>query len=302
MTNKRILIIGEPCIDVIHKADGRILNEHGGISYSVVASSILGDGVEVVPIIGLHESDAGYFVNLFNQLGNVNLSGMYRSKIRTRRVDLFYEDENRRWECSTLPTEPAPLEWILKFLPADGIHVNLISGTDINLSDLQYVREASRGSIIHLDLHNIVMRHLPDGKRVRGPREDYLSWCECADTIQLNEDEATVIDITKPSFDDLAKKILSVGPEVVIITLAERGMLFYQLDNKEFTKKYFPPKKVNVVDPTGSGDVFGAAFLHYLVLGMSFNDAAEKAFDLAVFKAGVAGPSGMIKWAENHEL
>ncbi|MGC8594850.1 MAG: carbohydrate kinase family protein [Candidatus Kryptoniota bacterium] len=297
--SKRIIVVGEPCIDVIHKADGRMFNEHGGISYSVVASSILDEDFEIVPVIGLHEADAQYFLNLFSQLSNVNLSGIYATGIRTRRVDLFYEDENQRWECSTVPAEPTPLNRILNFLPADGIHVNLISGADIALNDLQSLRKASMGAIIHLDLHNIVMQHLPNGKRVRASREDYLSWCECADTVQLNEEEAKVIDRTGPSFDVLAGKILSAGPRVVIITLAERGMLFYQKENKGFTKKYFLPQKVDVVDPTGSGDVLGAAFLHHIVSGLSFLEAAQKAFDMAVLKTGVAGPSGMLRWIGN---
>lgn len=294
--NRKILIIGEPCIDVIHKADGRVLNEPGGISYSIVASSILNDDVEVIPLIGLHEDDSQYFLNLFKQLSNVNLSGIYPANSRTRRVDLFYEDENRRWECSTLPAGPTPLDWILQFLPADGVHVNLISGGDITLSDLKFVRRMSRGAIVHLDLHNIVMQHMSDGKRIRGPRDDYLSWCECADTVQLNEEEANTIDREKPAFDELASKVLSVGPKVLVITLAERGMLFYKLEGREFTKKYFPPKKTVVVDPTGSGDVFGAGFLHYLVLGLEFEDAVQRAFDLATFKVGVAGPSGLLSW------
>lgn len=292
----RVLVIGEPCIDVIHKVDGKIYNEHGGITYSVVAGGLLDDGVEVVPVIGLHGEDAPYFTQLLEQLAPVNLSAIYRVDFPTRRVNLFYEDENNRWECSTQPIEPTPFERIAPFLPAEGIHLNLISGSDIALSTMQKIREAAPGTHIHLDLHNIVMKLLPDSKRVRAPRNDYLDWCRLADTVQMNEDEASVIDDSVSDRRVLAEKVLETGAKAFIVTLAEKGFILFEKNNGKISEQFFPPRQTNVVDPTGSGDVLGAAFLHAVVRGRDFRQAAELGAEMAAKKVAAAGPGGMLRW------
>ncbi len=289
-----MLVIGEPCIDVIHKANGKVYHEHGGISYSIVAGSIVDDGIETLPIIGIAKEDSQYFQSLFDRLGRLNSSGIYESGTPVRRVDLFYEDENNRWECSTQPISPTPFEKVALFLPADGIHLNLIGGNDIDLDTLKLIRQTSPRSHIHLDLHNIVMRRLADGKRVRGPRPDYLEWSKLADTVQMNEEEAVAIDIETKDLVTLAEKILGTGVKAVVVSLAERGLSLYEKEGRRVIERILPARKVDVVDPTGSGDVFGAVFLRAVLNGKSFKDAAEAGVEIASKKVAAAGPSGLI--------
>jgi sugar/nucleoside kinase (ribokinase family) len=296
----RVLVIGEPCIDVIHKADGRTYREHGGISYSIVGSGVLDDGIEVVPIIGLHPEDESYFRDLFRQMSSVNTAGIYSTRTRTRHVDLFYEDENNRWECCTKPIEPTTFNRIRPFLPAEGIHVNLISGNDIEIQTMKLIRSLSANSHIHLDLHNIVMQHLPDGKRVRTARRDYLEWCSYADTVQLNREEAEVIDSSGPTKQELARSILSTGTKAVVITLAENGVLLFTNESGSLIENRFLPQTSDTIDPTGCGDVFGAAFLHGILLGKDFAEAVRIGIDAATRKLSSAGPSGMLKWIESN--
>jgi sugar/nucleoside kinase (ribokinase family) len=297
----RAIGIGEPCIDVIHKADGHVYNEHGGISYSITAGGMLEDGIETVPIIGLSREDRPYFEKLFAELSNVDLSGFYQTAAPVRRVDIFYEDENNRWECSTQPIEPTPFAKIAPLLPAEGIHVNLISGDDITLDTLAKIRAAAPLARIHLDLHNIVMARMPDGKRVRGPMEDFLDWCSYADTVQLNEEEARVIDPSMPDISVLAQKILAGPTKALVISYAEKGLALFEKWRGETVEHFFPPRMTAVVDPTGSGDVFGATFLHAVLLGKNFSQATEAGIEMATRKVGAAGPGGLLKTRKMNE-
>lgn len=296
----RVLVIGEPCIDVIHKADGKKFNEPGGISYSVVGGAVLDDGVEVVPIIGIHPEDEPSFRELFDHLEPVNMAGIYSTRTRTRHVDLFYEDDNSRWECSTQPTEPTAFDKILPFLPSEGIHINLISGSDVELETLRLVRDTSASSHIHLDLHNIVMEHLPDGRRVRVARPDYLRWCRFADTVQLNEDEAQVIDPSMPAREVLAERILSTGAKALVITLAEKGLVLFTRESGRIVERKFASQASKIVDSTGCGDVFGAAFLHSLLIGNDIIRAVESGIEVATSKLSSAGPGGLLRSMNPH--
>lgn len=86
------------------------------------------------------------------------------------------------------------------------------------------------------------------------------------DIVKPNELEGEIltgIDCRDNPYE-AAKIIKSWGPKVVIITLAELGSLVY--DGNEFVD--IPPYKIDLVDATGSGDVYMAGFtFEYLKSG-----------------------------------
>ncbi len=62
--------------------------------------------------------------------------------------------------------------------------------------------------------------------------------------------------------------------EALIVKLGDKGALIYSKEGKEFIK----PKRVSdVVDLTGAGDAFNAAFILSLIKGSSLNDAVRNA-------------------------
>jgi ribokinase len=60
-----------------------------------------------------------------------------------------------------------------------------------------------------------------------------------------------------------ASGLKSLGPEIVVITLGERGCYSFSPEGE----LYIPGYKVKVVDTTGAGDVFHGAFLYGMLQG-----------------------------------
>ncbi len=92
------------------------------------------------------------------------------------------------------------------------------------------------------------------------------------DIVKPNELEGEIltgIDCRRDPYE-AARIIKSWGPKVVIVTLAELGSLVY--DGREFID--IPPYPVDLVDATGSGDVYMAGFtFEYLKTGGDLRQA-----------------------------
>lgn len=88
---------------------------------------------------------------------------------------------------------------------------------------------------------------------------------------------------------DVARHLLRMGPEAVVLKLGKDGALLARGDGEEF----FPAHKVDAVDTTAAGDAFSAALCMAIVDGKPLEDAvrfANGAGALAVTKLG-AQPS-----------
>jgi len=103
---------------------------------------------------------------------------------------------------------------------------------------------------------DVILRMTPEA-------EPALRHC---DILKVDAREAAVI--TSTADGETAGRVLHrMGPRMVIITSGADGALFY--DGVRFTQITAP--EVDVVDPTGAGDVFSAAFLvRYIASGDLF--------------------------------
>jgi sugar/nucleoside kinase (ribokinase family) len=82
-----------------------------------------------------------------------------------------------------------------------------------------------------------------------------------------NDQEARVLS-GEHNLLQAAKKLLSFGPEMILIKKGEHGVLFYS--NKiMFALPAYPTEKV--IDPTGAGDTFAGGFMGYLAKAKRIN-------------------------------
>ena len=103
----------------------------------------------------------------------------------------------------------------------------------------------------------------------------------------------------KKSPADVCKDLLTLGPQVVIITQGERGGLCFTED-EEFS---YPGFEVNVVDTTGAGDVFHGAFAYGLLHEWDLKKIATFASAVAALKCTkLGGRTGIPSFEETLEF
>jgi sugar/nucleoside kinase (ribokinase family) len=90
--------------------------------------------------------------------------------------------------------------------------------------------------------------------------DDLLETIKMVDVLTVNDAEARQLT-SEYSLVKAAKKILSMGPKVLIIKKGEHGALLFN-HNEVFFAPALPLEEV--FDPTGAGDTFAGGFIGYL--------------------------------------
>lgn len=308
----KYLIIGEPCVDMIHKADGEAIHSYGGILYSVISLSVLaGKGDVICPVMNLGEDEYDNITGILKKYPNIIMDGIYKVSHPTRKVNLYYNlynsGKSARMETSTDPTYTIDYESIEKFLPgADAILTNMISGVDINLDTLKSIRKNFNG-FMHIDIHNLVMKTNPDGTREHTNLENWREWCSNTNTVQMNEFEITTLSRTKKIEYEIAEEILiNMKADVtgIIVTRGKIGVSGFTKKEKTFNgETFFDLDKDDVsavesphfVDSTGCGDVFAASFTLDYSKNKDFRKSLHFATRIASFNTSLEGINELYK-------
>lgn len=95
---------------------------------------------------------------------------------------------------------------------------------------------------------------------------------DCTSCLILNKEEAEML-VKKGNSKTLAKKLHKLGPEIVVVTNANKGAWAY--DGNEFYHSH--QSKVNVTETTGAGDAFAATFVASLIKGKHISKSARLA-------------------------
>jgi hypothetical protein len=276
-------VIGEPCIDYIHR-EGFDSEKHlGGILYSVVSLAVISKkSDEVYPIMNLGMDEYENVTSFLSKFKNIKLDFINKCSHNTRVVNLYYKSwspatDSKTYDREESSTEPAFPVIFKQISPAinimDGILVNMISGVDLTLDTLIVLRNEFKG-YMHMDFHNIVMSTAKDGTRMRSPVKNWRQWCSNCDTLQMNESEISAISEEGLNEYKAAEIILTEGTvKALVITRSKQGASLYQKKIKERAgEKYFELDKIDVPsvetpdfkDSTGCGDVFASAFFYKL--------------------------------------
>jgi hypothetical protein len=317
----KVGVIGSLVWDQIHGRDSVSppVEEWGGIAYALSAlDASLGADWEIVPLIKVGRD--------LSREAQEFLRGLTRLSPGTRcvevtapnnRVVLHYQSTERRCErmAGGVPGwtwgELGPMVQDL-----DAIYVNFISGFELCLGTAQALRHGFAGPL-YADLHSLFLGMQQDGIRVLQPLADASSWFACFDVVQLNEEEMQQLT---PDPLSLSAQALGAGVSLLAVTLGPRGVAYVAapgfdgLADRQKGRQAAPPgisvrpsgrptvrsalikaPAVETLDPTGCGDVFGAACFARLLAGDSVEAALRHATGLAARNAAFRGARGLAR-------
>lgn len=316
----RLGVIGNFVWDVIYGRDPRRgpVEEWGGITYALAAfdAALPGDW-QVVPLARVGSDlwpRAREFTASLRRLarGAEPIEVPYPNN----RVQLHYADDELRSEIlhggvpgwSWLGMRP-----LLRDL--DALYINLISGFELDLETLQLVRQHFRGPI-YLDLHSLLLALEPDGLRTPRHLPNPDAWCACADFLQVNEQEMSMM---APDPMALAVTALGAGVQTLTVTLGRRGVVYFAASGFEVIGDLRRPAgratgaartalmpadraDADPGDPTGCGDVFGATYFSRLIAGDKFADAMRIAIHAAARNVAHRGATGLASFLRGEIL
>jgi hypothetical protein len=321
----RIGVIGSLVWDVIYGRDpvAPPVEEWGGIAYALGAlDASLPPDWEIVPLIKVGRDLSGQAQDFLR--GLVRLSPAARCVEVTapnNRVVLHYQSAERRCErmAGGVPGWTWPeLGPMVRDL--DALYVNFISGFELCLGTAQALRQGFDGPI-YADLHSLFLGMQQDGMRVLQPLPNAPAWFGCFDIVQLNEEEMRQLT---PDPLTLSAGALGAGVSLLVVTLGPRGVAYVAApgfdgladrhpagqpvsrsverlpaltarppDRPTVRTALIPAPQIETLDPTGCGDVFGAAAFARLLASDSVEAALRHATRLAARNAGFRGAGGL---------
>jgi hypothetical protein len=310
----RVGIVGSLVWDEIHGRDpaSAPVEEWGGIAYALASlDAHLPEGWEIVPLIKVGQDKAAEAREFLAGLRRLAPGARcVEVPVANNRVVLHYQSSERRCErmAGGVPGWTWP-ELGPMLGDVDALYVNFISGFEMCLGTAEALRRGFPGPI-YADLHSLFLGMQGDGVRVLRPLPDAPSWFGCFDVIQVNEDEMGQLG---PDPLTLAAAMLELGVSSLVVTLGPRGAVYVTAGAMTQGRKDAKtagrsnesgrgPIRTALVpapvvdgfpDPTGCGDVFGAAVFSRLLAGEPIEDAVAAGNRAAARNVIFRGASGL---------
>jgi len=275
----KLVPLGHLCIDCTHSSDESVRERWGGIANTVAAiAGLAGEGDTVIPVCGVGAGDEERFLAWLGRFPAVDPSGVFTVNGPTNRIDIYEKGTGERIACTKDVAPPIPYEKIRKFLSADGVLINMTSGSDITIETLDQIRMEvrARETPVHLDYHNLTTGIGESRERVRRPLPDWRRWAFMLTTVQLSEEESAGLTVDRLNEQQLTGHFLTLGVRGVIITRGERGATLFESEHKKVVRYDIAGiPSGSAGDHTGLGDVFGGAFLYRYLATSDLRASAE---------------------------
>lgn len=259
-----LLVIGSLALDTIETPFGKAERTLGGsATFISTAASYFTDSVRLVGIVGYDfpESEIEFLKSK-----KIDISGLEISESKKT----FHWHGKYNFDLNTRESLVTELNAFETFDPV--ISEKFRNSEYVCLGNLhpliqqKVVKQIEKPKLIMCDTMNFW---------IEGAYENLLEVLKLVKLLVINDSEAR--ELSKEfNLVAAAKKIMSMGPEIVIVKKGEHGALLITKDII-FSAPAFPLEKV--FDPTGAGDTFAGGMMGWLA---KTDDISEKNLKLAV--------------------
>jgi len=245
-----LLVIGTVAFDAIETPFGKTDKIVGGAAtYASLAASYFYDKVKIVAVVGddFPQSEIKDFNSHSIDTEGLQVKAGEKSFFWSGK---YHNDMNSR---DTLITELNVLADFDPIIPASYQDCEYLMLGNLQPTVQQTVinRLTNRPKLIVMDTMNFWMDIALDS---------LLDTIKMVDVLTINDAEARQLS-GEYSLVKAARKILTMGPQYLIIKKGEHGALLFHED-KIFSAPALP--LADVFDPTGAGDTFAGGFIGYM--------------------------------------
>ena len=242
-----ILVVGSMALDSVETPFGKVENVLGGsASYFSLAARMF-TNVNVVAVIG--KDFPQEHLDLFNSK-DINLDGLKQEDGDTFRWSGEYGYDLS--DAKTLETHLNVFETFTPELPDHYKNSEYVFLANIDPTiQLKVLEQVANPKLVACDTMNFW---------IENKIEELKKLLERIDILIINDSEAREL-AGEPIIVKAARKIMELGPEVLIVKRGEYGALMFS-DNGIFYAPSYPLEQV--FDPTGAGDTFAGGFMGYV--------------------------------------
>lgn len=273
----KLLIIGHSVVDKI-RYRGMVTVKPGGIFYSVISLlSFLQPNDEIFLCTTIDTESKNLFALAYDK---VRKDYIYETELIPR-VHLNIKDNEERNEEYENITGNLAID-LSSLNIFDGILVNMITGFDLTLEQIQQIRNKYKG-MIYFDVHTFSRGLDENFKRKFRQIINFEKWAQCVNIIQANELELKTLSDKKEEFE-IAEELFSSGIKQLIVTKAEKGATVFYKETDRINSFYRNALEVKTINKVGCGDIFGAVYFYNYIRNRNIVNALE----LANTAAGVS--------------
>ena len=265
----KLLLIGQSVEDHIYHN-----NEHkvqpGGIFYSVSALQGIMDKSDRLYLCTSYRKGDSLFWEQYEKLNPDYLN--YTDSIPEVRLNIYDDREREEIYRNITGNLNVNTDDLNKF---DGILINMVTGFDITLNQMEEIRRNFNG-LIYFDVHTF-SRGLNDKlERYFRVIPDFKKWLINIDILQANSKE--IFSLTdSENRNEILKFVLGNNVKYLLETRGKEGVVCHSLKSSEISSKKISALNVNVKNQVGVGDVFGAVFFYSYIKNKSVDAALEHA-------------------------
>ncbi|MCJ7555167.1 MAG: carbohydrate kinase family protein [Ignavibacteriaceae bacterium] len=288
----KLLIIGHSVVDIIDK-DGDKVVQPGGIFYSVnTCLQLISPNDEIYLCTQIDDKHFHLYENVYK---NVDQSFIERVDAIPA-VELTVSGHFERKEHYKNISNKLNID-CGKLNDFDGILINMITGFDIDIIQLQKTRQ-STNALIYFDVHTLSRGLDENLHRSFRVIPDFDEWAKNIDIIQCNEHEIFTLSDKKTEIE-IVEHLFNCGIKIVCITKGKIGSKIYYKNKNEVASYFRSTRKISNNNNVGCGDVFGAAFFYGYISTGNITQAAELSASSSEYIASINNLSEFIKLKEN---